>query len=137
MRLALKIAAGALGLYVLLVVAFESFLGYYQPRGENNLVITYTDDGQSRQRVLSLFESDGNLYLAANHWPRGWFRTVKENPEIHVEFGGQYADRSGDYLAVPVTGAEHERVRADTRLPLFARFLMGFPPREFVRLEPR
>ena len=34
-------------------------------------------------------------------------------------------------------GALHDQVLEDNRLPLFARILMGFPPREFVRLDPR
>lgn len=138
MNLALKIIVAVLALYVLVVVAFESLLGYFQPRGENNLVITFSaDDGQPRTRVLSLFESDGELYLAANHWPRRWFRTVKRHPDVHIEFGGARAAESGDYRLVPVQGAEHEQVLADNRLPFTARLLMGFPPREFLHLVPR
>ncbi|MEQ9450614.1 MAG: hypothetical protein RJQ07_03430 [Pseudomonadales bacterium] len=137
MKLPVKILIIVLALYVGLVVVFESLLGYYQPRGEENLVITLTeDDGSKSQRVLSLFESQGELYLAANHWPRAWFRQVKENPEVHIEFGGAHSAESGNYKAVLVEGADHERVLADNRLPFLARFLMGFPPREFMRLDP-
>ena len=103
MKLPIKILLIVLGLYVALVAAFESWLGYSQPRGEENLVITLTaDDGSRKQRVLSLFESQGELYLAANHWPRAWFRQVKQNPEVHIEFGGAHAAQSGDYTALPV-----------------------------------
>ena len=138
MRLASKILVWVLVAYVVLVVGFESLLGYYQPRGDENLVITLTeDDGTKKQRVLSLFESQGELYLAANHWPRAWFDQVLQNPDVHIEFGGAHAAQSGDYTAVPVEGAAHDQVLNDNRLPLFARFLMGFPPREFVRLDPR
>ncbi len=138
MKLAVKTVVAVLTLYVLVVVAFESLLGYYQPRGDSNLVLTFTgDDGKPRQRVLSLFESDGELYLAANHWPRRWFRTVRRHPDVHIEFGGERAGQSGDYRLIEVTGAEHQRVLADNRLPFAARLLMGFPPREFVRLVAR
>jgi hypothetical protein len=138
MKLPIKILLIVLGLYVALVAAFESWLGYSQPRGEENLVITLTeDDGSKKQRVLSLFKSQGELYLAANHWPRAWFRQVKKNPEVHIEFGGAHAAQSGDYTALPVEGAEHDRVLEDNRLPFVARLLMGFPPREFVRLQAR
>ena len=127
-----------LGVYVGLVVVFESLLGYYQPRGEENLVITLTeDDGSKTERVLSLFESQGKLYLAANHWPRGWFNQVKRKPDVYIEFGGAHAAQSGAYTAVPVEGALHDQVLEDNRLPFFARFIMGFPPREFVRLDAR
>lgn len=138
MKLASKIFIWALVGYALLVVGFESLLGYYQPRGEENLVITLTqDDGNKKQRVLSLFESQDQLYLAANHWPRAWFKQVLKQPDVHIEFGGAHSAQSGDYTAVPVEGAAHDQVLADNKLPLFARFLMGFPPREFVRLDPR
>ncbi|MGI9326304.1 MAG: hypothetical protein ACR2PZ_13865 [Pseudomonadales bacterium] len=138
MKLPIKIVLAVVGLYVVLVVAFESWLGYSQPRGEENLVITLTeDDGGETQRVLSLFESQDKLYLAANHWPRAWFRQVKQNPEVHIEFGGAHAAQSGNYTALPVDGAEHDRVLEDNGLPFVARLLMGFPPREFVRLEER
>ena len=138
MKLTIKILVILLAIYVALVVAFESWLGYSQPRGEDNLVITVTEeDGSQTKRVLSLFESQGDLYLAANHWPRGWFRQVKRNPEIHIEFGGERSAQSGMYTAVPAEGARHDQGLAANRLPLFARILMGFPPREFVRLDPR
>jgi hypothetical protein len=138
MNLPVKILLIVLGLYVALVAAFETWLGYSQPRGEQNLVITLTeDDGSKTQRVLSLFESQDQLYLAANHWPRAWFSQVKENPDVHIEFGGERAAQSGEYTAVYVEGSEHDQVAEDTALPFVARLLMGFPPREFVRLDAR
>lgn len=138
MNLPIKILLIVLGLYVALVVVFETWLGYSQPRGEENLVITLTeDDGSKTERVLSLFESQGEMYLAANHWPRAWFSQVKQNPDVHIEFGGERAAQSGEYTVVPVQGADHDRVLEDNRLPFVARFLMGFPPREFLRLDAR
>jgi len=137
-KLPIKILLIVLGLYVALVVVFETWLGYSQPRGEENLVITLTeDDGSKTERVLSLFESQGEMYLAANHWPRAWFSQVKQNPDVHIEFGGERAAQSGEYTVVPVQGADHDRVLEDNRLPFVARFLMGFPPREFLRLDAR
>jgi len=45
--------------------------------------------------------------------------------------------KSADYVAVVVTGDEFDRIAAEFRLPLFMRFLMGFPPeRNIVRLDP-
>ena len=53
-----KILLILIATYVGIVVVFESLLGYYQPKGEENLVITVTeDDGSQSQRVLSLFQS--------------------------------------------------------------------------------
>jgi hypothetical protein len=129
-----KIAAIVVVVYVGIVVAFESAIGYLQPRSGSVLVITTFDEqGTPHDRVVSRLESEGRLYVAANHWPRAWYRRALANPEVQATLEGQ----KGDYRAVPVTGAEHDRIDAENRLPLVFRILTGFPPRYFVRLDPR
>ncbi|MFU8814292.1 MAG: nitroreductase/quinone reductase family protein [Pseudomonadales bacterium] len=128
-----KIVTILLLVYVGIVIAFESLLGYFQPAGETTLVITTTDgSGHSSNRVLSRIESDGQLYVAANHWPRAWYRQALANPSVQIEMGGEQAA----YLAVPIDGDEHDRVDADQPLGPVIRILTGFPPRYFVRLDP-
>jgi hypothetical protein len=129
----LKIVVIVLGVYVGVVIAFESLIGYFQPTAGSTLVITTSDPDGSHERVVSRLESDGKLYVAANHWPRAWYRRALENPEVEVTIDGVEAD----YRAVPVEGAEHDRVDRDNSLPLAFRFLTGFPPRYFLRLDPR
>ena len=120
--------------YVGIVAAFESLIGYFQPADEATLVITTTaEDRTPNDRVLSRLESNGQLYVAANHWPRAWYKRALENPNVQVTLGGE----KGDYLAVPVTGEEHDRVNSDNSLGIIFRVLTGFPPRYFVRLDPR
>ena len=120
--------------YAGIVVVFESLLGVIQPAGEGTIVITTSDDqGKSNDRVLSRVDSDGKLYVSANHWPRAWYRQALANPEVRVTVDGE----QGDYLAVPVTGAEHDRLMAEHPHNLGFRILTGFPPRYFVRLDPR
>lgn len=120
--------------YAGIVAAFESLIGFFQPAGEGTLVITTTDQwGQPHDRVLSRVHSDGKLYVAANHWPRAWYRQALANPEVEVTIDGQQAD----YLAVPVTGEEHERLMAEHPHGFAFRFVTGFPPRYFLRLDPR
>jgi hypothetical protein len=119
--------------YVGIVVAFESMIGFFQPKSGKILVITTIDaDGTSHDRVVSRLESGGQLYVAANHWPRAWYERALANPQVKATLDGQ----QGDYRAVPVTGAEHDQVDSDNSLPVFFRILTGFPPRYFVRLEP-
>lgn len=121
--------------YVGIVVLFESAIGYFQPADPSTLVITTTDsDGNQNDRVLSAIDDDGTLYVAANHWPRAWYRAVKADPEVEVTINGE----RGNYLAVAVTDAEHEHLDTQVQpLPVAIRFLTGFPPRYFVRLDPR
>ena len=120
--------------YIGLVALFESLLGYFQPANQSTLVITTTDaDGSPHERVVARLESRGQLYVAANHWPRAWYRQALANPGVAADLDGEIVDLT----AVPVSGAEHNRVDDENSLGLGFRFLTGFPPRYFVRLEPR
>jgi hypothetical protein len=131
---AAKIVAIVVVAYVGIIVAFESLIGYFQPADESTLVITTFDgDGVPHDRVLSRLGSNSQLYVAANHWPRAWYNRVLEKPEVHVTLDGE----KGDYRAVPVTGVEHDRVAGDNSPGVVIRILAGFPPRYFVRLDPR
>jgi hypothetical protein len=131
---ALKIVVIVMLVYVGVVVAFESLIGYFQPTAGSTLVITTFDaDGTPHERVVSRLESGEQLYVAANHWPRAWYERALENPDVQVTHAGE----RGDYRAVPVAGAEHDRVDGDHRLPAIFRVVTGFPPRTFIRLDPR
>ncbi len=131
---ALKIVATVALVYVGIVVAFESLIGYFQPTAGATLVITTFDgDGTAHDRVVSRLETDDQLYVAANHWPRAWYNRALKSPEVHVTLDGE----TGNYQAVPVAGAEQDRVDGENPLGVAFRGLTGFPPRYFVRLDPR
>ncbi len=130
----LKIFAIAVCVYVGIVVAFESLIGIFQPADESTLVITTTDgDGNTNDRVLSRLESDDQIYVAANHWPRSWYRQALENPDVEITLDGQ----KSAYRAVPVIDEERDRVSDENDTGVMFRILTGFPPRKFVRLDPR
>ncbi len=131
---ALKRIAIALLVYVGIVVVFESSIGYLQPASEGTLVITTTaEDGSQKDRVLSRLDTNGQLYVAANHWPRAWYKQALKNAKVQVTLDGE----KGDYLAVPVVDDEHDRVNREHDTGVIFRILTGFPPRYFVRLDPR
>jgi len=131
---AAKLIAISFLVYVGIVVTFESSIGYFQPAGETTLVITTTaEDGTPHDRVLSRLESNGQLYVAANHWPRAWYNRALKNPKVQVTLEGE----KEDYLAVPVSEEEHDRVNSENSHGVMFRILTGFPPRYFVRLDPR
>jgi len=130
---AIKIVGYVLVAYVLVVVLFESLIGYFQPQNQGTIVIVTKDsNGAAKQRVVARLDSGGALYIAANHWPRGWYSQVLANPDIKVVGAGGETD----YRAVPVTGAEFDRVDAEHPLGPVIRFLTGYPPRRLVRLDP-
>jgi len=129
----LKIVGVLLLVYVGIVTAFESLIGYFQPQGGNTVIITTTDaTGTAKDRVVARLESEGKLYVAANHWPRAWYRQVLEHPQVAVTVDGERAP----FTAVPVAQDEYERLQAEHPHSLAFRVLTGFPPRRFVRLDP-
>lgn len=122
--------------YIGIVVAFESMIGYFQPVNQTTLVITTThQNGSSNDRVLARLESDGKLYVAANHWPRAWYRQALENPNVEVALDVEGVEKKA-YRAVPINGDEHERVEGENSAGIGFRILTGFPPRYFLRLDP-
>ena len=129
----IKSLAIALVAYALLVLAFESLLGYFQPQSERTLTITTFDaDGSAHDRVLTGLASGGQSYVAVNHWPRAWYHRTLDNPNVRITQNGA----TKDYAAVVVSGDERSRVEADNPAGLMFRILTGFPPRHFLRLDP-
>ncbi len=131
---AVKLIVISLVVYIGIVVAFESMIGIFQPENQSTLVITTTDeDGNSSDRVLARLESNGQLFVSANHWPRTWYNEALANPNVQVTLEGEKVN----YLAVPASDDEHARVDGESPHNLGFRFLTGFPPRYFLRLNPR
>ena len=126
-----KILIGIAVLYVLVVVGFESMLGYTQPENQGTLVITTFDDGEPHDRVVSRIHIDDELYVAVNHWPRLWYWQLLDEPVVRIRYG----DTDDLFRAVPVEGDQAiQRVDDARSLSLQFRILTGFPPRHFVQL---
>jgi len=111
-----------------LVVSFVSATAHGEP-----CITTVERDGTAHDRVVARYETDGRLYVSANHWPRAWYRRALENPDVLATVEGE----TGEYRAVPVTGDEHDRVDAAHPHSLVFRLMTGFPPRRVLRLDPR
>ena len=126
-----KILIGIAVLYVLVVVGFESMLGYTQHENQGTLVITTFDDGEPHDRVVSRIHIDDELYVAVNHWPRLWYWQLLDEPVVRIRYG----DTDDLFRAVPVEGDQAiQRVDDARPLSLQFRILTGFPPRHFVQL---
>ncbi|MBJ18527.1 MAG: hypothetical protein GY910_25325 [bacterium] len=130
-----KIAIGILIGYVGLIVAFESMMGILQPEQGQILKITTTgDDGVANDRVLAWLDDDGTIFVSANHWPRAWYNEAIANPQVQASIGGQ----GGNYLAVQIDDdAEWERLDTKFAHPFLFKLITGFPPRLFLRLDPK
>lgn len=122
-------------IYAAYVAWFETQLGINQPQGSTSLVLaTFSADDERHERVLRLEQIDGNNYIAVNHWPRRWYRYAINNPDVEVKMPGE--DVFEPYVAVPLQGAELERVSTEYSFGFNFRFRTGFPPRRFLRLDP-
>ncbi len=132
MKILRRIAIGVVIAYVLIVVAFESILGYNQPEFDGTLTITtFNDDGESFDRVVTGLKTNDKLYVRVNHWPRAWYYRLLDNPDIKVTIDSE----TQDYLAVDIEGEEYDLVQNDHAPGIVFRILTGFPPRHIVRLD--
>ena len=130
-----KIIGSLLVGYVIVVVAFEILVTTVQPDMDIGIVLTTTSsDGKQSDRKLAGVRVDDHLYVAANHWPRPWFHRALANPAVEVTAKGERRP----YTAVAVTDAgELARIGEQYRFPFVLRVLTGFPPRRYLRLDPR
>ena len=95
------------------ITAFSAF----QPEnlgGETIVLSTTGSDGKSYERVMSPIDDNGQVFVAANHWPRAWYHRALENPEVRVTRRGE----TTDYRAVRVSDKERERLLDESGFPL-------------------
>lgn len=129
------VEAGAVALlgYVGFVAVMEAAIGTIQPEMEGGVVLTTTDAaGQTSQVTLAGFEFEEKLYVSSNHWLRGWYKRARANPRVEVIVEGVPTPR----VAVPVEGAERDRLAEAYRMGFVLRFICGFAPSRFLRLDP-
>jgi hypothetical protein len=120
-------------LYVAFVGLMEAMIGYIQPQMDEGVRLTTTDaEGRASKRMLAGARLEGKLYIASNHWLRGWYRQALNEPRVLLELDGVEAA----YLAVPIVGDERDRISDAYRMGFILRFICGFAPSRFLRLDP-
>ena len=130
----LKIAAIVFASYVAMVMVFEVLIGTIQPGMDVGILLTTTDSGgKTYDRMLAGVRMDDHLYVSANHWPRSWYNRALANPAVEVTVDG----KRSPYTAVSPEGAELDRIKDKYRFGFIFRFITGFAPRRFLRLDPR
>ncbi|MEM7099927.1 MAG: hypothetical protein AAF541_16790 [Pseudomonadota bacterium] len=133
LKMALYSLLALVGLYIVVVIGFETGLGIWQPTWANTLYITTTDHrGNQNTRVLSGLYMGDDLYVRANHWPRDWYHDAMARPNVNIDRG----HGTRQFVAVPVSGEEERRVNAQHGIRLKWRILTGFPPLKIIRLDP-
>ncbi len=127
------VLVGLLG-YLVLVVGLQIFVGVVQFEARHGLTITTIDDaGDPRERELGRYELDGRVYVSAHDWPRTWYREARARPRVTATIERM----RGELRAVPVVDVDRiEGLETAFPLPLWFRFVTGFAPRAFLRLDP-
>ena len=129
-----KILLIAALVYMAFVAVAEALIGLIQPDMDGGVRLTTTGaDGRESDRMLAGFRFDEKLYVSSNHWLRGWYHEALAEPDVIVEVNGV----EGPYRAVPIEGEERERVAHAYRMGFVLRFICGFAPSRFLRLDPR
>lgn len=99
MKLVARIGVVVAAVMVVLFLLFESAIGYFQPQDGTTAVLRSFDaEGQAHDRVLTLHEEAGQLWVESGHWFRGWYNRVLENPEVELIRDGE----AQPFTAVPV-----------------------------------
>jgi hypothetical protein len=137
---ALRIVGIVFGIYIVLGLAIDSAIGYFQPNPEGTVVLrTFDTGGNSKDTVLSLLDDEGQLWVESGHWFRGWHDRVVANREVELVRDG----KATPYTAVPL----HTDAALDTVLRLMGkgqgagyyigRTMLLWAPIKPVRLDPR
>src|SRR5262245_42995874 len=136
----IRVAAIVLGVYVLLGLAIDAAIGYFQPQRETTAVLrTFDEDGTPHDTVLTLLDDGGTLWVESGHWFRGWYHRLRRNPDVELVRGGE----TRPYRAVPVDTPEAlERVQQLMGKGRGAGYWVGrtmllYAPIKPVRLDPR
>ena len=111
----------------------------YPVEEKYGLVWTFLGDLPEAERppIIDIPEYDDPKWrsiLLRVDWKIDYKRAL-ENPQLRVTNAGE----TKDYLAVPIAapGDEHDRLVREHPHPVWFRFLTGYPPRRFLRLEVR
>ena len=135
----IRIALILLGVYVLLGLAADAAIGWFQPRAGSTAVLrTFDAAGTPRDTVLALHDDGGTLWVESGHWFRGWYHRAVANPDVELIRG----EEVGKYRAVPVHTPEAlEHMKVLMGKGRGARYWVGrtmllWAPIKPVRLDP-
>jgi hypothetical protein len=135
-----RIALVVLGVYVLLGLAADAAIGWFQPQAGSTAVLrTFDAAGTPRDTVLALHDDAGTLWVESGHWFRGWYHRVLANPDVELIRGGVVAR----YHAVPVAtpeALEHMKLlmgKGKGAGYWVGRTMLLWAPIKPVRLDPR
>jgi hypothetical protein len=141
MRRAVRALAFAVGGFVVLALGVEVVLGVFQPAfesGEEGVLRTFDEDGNSYETRLVLIDDDGTLWIQSAHHFRAWYDRVLRVPEVELVRGNQVRAYHAVPLDTPETEARIEALLGQRVGPWlhFIRALQLGADVKPVRLDP-
>jgi hypothetical protein len=138
----LKLAAGAVGGFVVLALGFDLYVAVAQPGlGPGHCDLHTTDaDGTEHRDRLALFEDGETLWVQSGHHFRGWYHRAVAEPRVQLDCGDGLEPYTAVALETPEAKAHmHELIRR--RVGRFGavaiRVLLLGADVKPVRLDPR
>ena len=128
-----EIVVFALIVYVVLLLLLEATISKAQPDMANGVTLFVNHGDEVVSRKLYGFAYDNRLYISSNHWFRQWYYAVLKHPKINVEHDGEIKR----YNVVPIEGDERTQIARMYKMGFVLRFMCGFAPRRFLRLDPQ
>ncbi len=136
----LRVVAIIIAVYIVLGLALDGAIGYFQPQSERTAVLrTFDEAGNPHDTVLGLRDDGSTLWVESGHWFRGWYYRLIRNPDVELVRG----EKVEAYRAVPVDSPE--AVETVTKLMgkgqgagyYVGRTMLLWAPIKPVRLDPR
>ena len=129
------------GGYLILAFVFDGMIALFQPMaGATGVLRTFDEQGRAQERVLSILEDDGTLWVESGHHFRGWYNRLRRNPEVELIRDGEVQA----YRAVALDTPEAQRRVKELMMQsngsvgyYFSRAMLLFAEIKPVRLDPR
>ena len=119
--------------YLAFVLLVECLIWRLQPDTTGGVTIHVTDRSAKQvQRNLAGFEYDNRLYVSSNHWFRHWYKLALDNSSVVITKNGVRRPCK----AIVVAGREQISVSRAYKMGFILRFICGFAPSKFLRLDP-
>ena len=129
------------GGYLILAFVFDGMIAFFQPMaGATGVLRTFDEQGRAQERVLSILEDDGTLWVESGHHFRGWYNRLRRNPEVELIRDGEVQAYRAVGLDTPEAQRRVKELMKQSNGAVgyyFSRAMLLFAEIKPVRLDPR
>ncbi len=130
-----------LGAYVVLALVIDGTIATFQPMaGTTGVLRTFDEQGRPHERVLSILDDDGTLWVESGHHLRGWYHRLRRNPDVELIRDGEVHAYRAVALDTPEAEQRVKELMKESNGAIgyyFSRAMLLFAEIKPVRLDPR